>query len=108
MANKLFKHFVNEYNPDYVKSFLDRRWNNPGNTVYEKLGFEVEEIEKPDYYYVTNAGHDRCHKFGFRKQILHRKYGFPLTMTEREMTEELGFFKIWNCGLIKYSWGKKS
>ena len=106
LANKLFKHFVNEYNPDYVKSFLDRRWNNPGNTVYEKLGFEVEEIEKPDYYYVTNAGHDRCHKFGFRKQILHRKYGFPLTMTEREMTEELGFFKIWNCGLIKYSWKK--
>ena len=106
LANKLFKHFVKEYNPDYVKSFLDRRWNNPGNTVYEKLGFVVEEIEKPDYFYVTNAGHDRCHKFGFRKQILHRKYGFPLTMTEREMTEELGYFKIWNCGLVKYSWKK--
>lgn len=107
LANKLFKYFVEHYNPEYIKSFLDRRWNHTGNTVYEKLGFEIEEVEKPDYYYVVDNGHNRAHKFKYRKQILSRKYGFPLTMTEREMTEELGLSKIWNCGLVKYAWNKK-
>ena len=48
----------------------------------------------------------RLHKFNFRKQILHKKYGFPLTMTETEMTNELGYDRVWDCGLIKYVWKK--
>ena len=53
-------------------------------------------------HFNTNGHGERHHKFGFRKKILHNKYGFPLTMTEREMTEKLGYYKIWDCGLIKY------
>jgi hypothetical protein len=30
-----------------------------------------------------------------------------LELTETEMTESLGYCKIWNCGLIKYVWKKK-
>lgn len=44
------------------------------------------------------------HKFGFRKQILHKKYGLPLSMTESEMTKQLGYYRIWDCGLFKYVW----
>jgi hypothetical protein len=65
------------------------------------MGFVADAVESPDYSY-TNGHGVRLHKFGFRKQILHKKYGLPLTMTEREMTEELGYAKIWNCGLIRY------
>ena len=36
--------------------------------------------------------------------ILHKKYGLPLTMSETEMTEKLGYVKIYDCGLIKYVW----
>lgn len=39
---------------------------------------------------MKNKSIERFHKFGFRKQYLHRKYGFPLTMTELDMTKELG------------------
>jgi hypothetical protein len=104
LANKLFKYFTKNYEFNTVKSFLDRRWNTEGNTVYEKLGFVVDEIEKPDYYYTKN--HERIHKFNFRKQRLHKKYGLPLTMTEKEMAKELGYSRIWNCGLVRYIFHK--
>ena len=30
-----------------------------------------------------------------------------MDMTEREMTEKLGYAKIWDCGLYKYEWKKQ-
>lgn len=70
------------------------------------MGFEVDKIEAPDYRYTQGHG-ERLHKFGFRKQILNRKYGLPLSMTEKEMTNKLGYNRIWDCGLIRYIWKKK-
>ena len=105
VASKLFKQFLNDYNPSLVKSFLDRRWNQEGNTVYERLGFVVDEILKPDYDY-TKAS-KRLHKFNFRKTTLHRKYGLPLSMTEHQMAIQLGYNRIWDCGLVRYVWKRK-
>jgi len=104
VASKIFTHFIREYNPDSVKSFLDRRWCfDEKNNLYTKLGFKQDAILPPDYRY-TNGHGERLHKFGFRKQVLHKKYGLPLTMTETEMTQSLGYYKIWDCGLIRYIW----
>ena len=106
IASKIFSFFKNNYNPKEVKSFLDLRWRNINReTIYDKLGFKLDNIGKPDYYY-TFGDSKRYHKFNFRKKILHKKYGFPLSMTESEMTKKLGLYKIWNCGLIKYVWKK--
>ena len=104
VAGKMFKHFISLYNPSEVKSFADRRWTlDKDDNLYVKLGFTLKETLKPDYRY-TKSQTDYLHKFGFRKQKLHKKYGLPLTMTETEMTEELGYYKIWDCGLFKYVW----
>ena len=103
LASKLFKWFISEYNPTEVKSFLDRRWGVDGNNVYNILGFELNEVIRPSYWYTDGHG-VRYHKFGFRKQILHKKYGLPLSMTELEMTKKLGYTRIWDCGLFKYVW----
>ena len=101
---KLFKYFVNEYNPISVKTFLDRRYcRSSDDNVYTKIGFKLDSVEPPNYSY-TNGHGIRFHKFGFRKQILHKKYGLPLSMTEKEMTEKLGYQRIWDCGLFKYVW----
>ena len=104
LANKIFKHFVNSHKEEIVevKTFLDRRWSHSSINVYDRMGFVLTEILKPDYRYVV--GNQRLHKFGFRKQKLNKKYGLPLTMTEREMCKELGFERIWDCGLYKYVW----
>lgn len=102
LANKLFKHFINSNKVIECKTFLDRRWAHNKVNVYDKMRFELVEILPPDYRYLVNG--QRCHKFAFRKQKLNKKYGVPLSMTEYEMTQSLGFYRIWDCGLYKYVW----
>lgn len=107
-GGKLFKYFIRKYNPAKIKSFADRRWTiNEENNLYIQLGFDLCGYTPPDYRYVEPHNAQRMHKFGFRKKILHKKYGFPLSMTENEMTKELKLYKIYDCGLIKYIWKNK-
>ena len=107
-GGKLFHYFVKTYNPLMVKSFADRRWTYDKDfNIYTILGFKLDDVLEPNYRY-TNGHGKREHKFGFRKKILHRKYGFPLSMTELEMTKELGYYRIWDCGLYKYIWRRES
>lgn len=111
VGGKLFKYFIRKYNPKEIKSFADRRWTlNKENNLYVKLGFKLDTILKPDYryYFPIEFPNQRVHKFNFRKNILHKKYGFPLSMTESQMTEKLGAYKIWECGLFKYVWKDNS
>ena len=109
IGGKLFKYFVTHYNPVEIKSFADRRWTvDEENNLYIKLGFEFDGYVEPDYkYYNPEDGCKRQHKFGFRKARLNKKYGLPLTMTESEMTEKLGYIKVYDAGLIRYVWKRK-
>ena len=110
-GGKLFKYFIKTYNPKQIKTFADRRWTaDENNNLYTRLGFTIDSILKPDYRYYNKKidKYNRIHKFNFRKQVLHKKYGFPLTMTELEMTRELGYDRIWDCGLIKYVYYNKN
>ena len=70
----------------------------------------VPSINPPDYKYYNEKvdRYARIHKMKFSKQTLIKKYGFPETMTETEMVKELGYDRIWDCGLIKYVWKKNS
>ena len=112
VGGKLFKAFVDEYKPTNVKSFADRRWTlDKDNNLYISLGFKLTETLKPDYKYVFSRGTEplRLHKFNFRKQILVKKYPdeVNMNMTETEMTEKLGYIKIWDCGLWRYEWNNE-
>lgn len=102
LASKLFSYFIKKYNPIEIKTFLDRRWSWSDINVYDRIGFKLDKTLPPSYCYTK--GQKRYHKFGFRKQILNKKYGLPLTMTEKEMCEKIGFYRIWDCGLLKYVW----
>ena len=109
IGGKLFKYFTRNYPFIEIKSFADRRWTtDPTNNLYTKLGFEFDSYVPPSYWYYNPkiSKIERFHKFGFRKQHLHNQYGLPLTVTEREMTETLGYTRIWDCGLIKYVYRK--
>jgi len=106
VGSKLFKYFVRNYDPSEVKSFADRRWSTNNDNLYIKLGFNLEDVTNIEYRY-TNGHNGREHKFNFRKQILLKKYpnkGLNENMTEYEMTQKLGFYRIWDCGLYKYVW----
>ena len=99
IGGKLFKYFTRNYPFIEIKSFADRRWTtDPTNNLYTKLGFAFDSFVPPTYWYHNPKinPYIRFHKFGFRKQHLHKQYGLPLTMTEREMTETLGYTIIWD------------
>lgn len=107
VGSKTFKYFLDKYNPKKVKSFADRRWTLSEENLYTKMGFKLEEILKPDYRYINlKSSTKRIHKFNFRKNTINLKYGLPLSMSESEMTQQLGYSKIWDCGLYRYVWEK--
>lgn len=105
---KLLKMFIGEYNPETIKTFSDIRWClDKENNIYTKNGFILADTIKPNYTYTSETKGERIHKFNMRKNILHKKYGLSLSMTEKEMCDRLGFYKVWDCGLYKYIWKKK-
>jgi len=111
VGGKLFNAFIKKYDPYEVKSFADRRWTtNISGNLYVKLGFKFDSFIPPEYRYFNQHIHryKRFHKFGFRKNIMLKKYGekYGLTqsMTELEMAHKIGCDRIWDCGLIKYVW----
>lgn len=109
VASKLFSYFIKNYEPQTIVSFADRRWTPwKENNLYTILGFKLKNITKPDYRYYNEKvdKFKRFHKMTMTKKILSEKYGFPLTMTELEMAKELGYDRIWDCGLFKYVWRK--
>ena len=110
VASKMFSYFVKNYEPEAVISFADRRWTlDKDNNLYVKIGFKFDSFTRPDYRYYNDKlkgldRYKRFHKMYFEKKKLIRKYGFPEMMTELEMARELGYDRIWDCGLIKYVW----
>ena len=103
IGGKLFKYFTRNYDFNTVKSFADKRWTyDTKKNIYLDLGFKQEKNMMPEYRYIKNGEKTRHHKFGFRKHLLSKKYGLDISLTETEMTKELGYDRIWDCGLIKY------
>ena len=106
LASKMLTYFIRNYNPTEIKSFLDRRWGSANNNVYTQMGFALTETLKPSYWY-TDGRSKRYHKFGFRKDKLKKLGDFHDDMTEHEMANALGYYRIWDCGLFKYVWTAK-
>jgi len=97
-ADKLLKYFIKSYQPNQIISYADRRWSQ-GN-LYEKLGFELKVVNKPNYSYI--CGKIRKHRFGFRKELL-KKEGFDtINKTEHQIMLDRGIYRIYDCGTKTY------
>ena len=72
------------------------------------MGFIINKVSNPDYRYYNERidRYKRVHKMTMNKKAMSKKYGFDLAMTELEMARELGYDRIWDCGLIKYVYKK--
>jgi hypothetical protein len=90
-ASKLLSYFIRECNPKRIVSYADYNWSI-GN-LYDKLGFSVVSISRPDYKYLYEG--KRVHKSNFSK----RKMKF--SVTETEYMEEMGIHRVWDCGKVK-------
>lgn len=96
-ASKMLKYFIKTYKPIKIISYCDRRWSD-GN-VYEKMGMSLSHISRPNYYYLI--GNNRKNRFSLRKDVL-VGLGFCEEKSEREITEEKGIYRIYDCGSLVY------
>lgn len=106
IGDKLLKYFVTHYSPSSIISFGDIRWvMDGGNNFYTKLGFNLVNILKPEYKYYNPKfdRNKRLHKFGFGKNNLKKRFpNLDFSKTEKQLMSELGYDRIWDCGLFKY------
>lgn len=99
IAGKLLKTFQKENDWNQIYSYADRRWS-VGN-LYERLGFFKEKINHPDYFYVVNG--QRKHRWNFRKDMLKNKLpNYDPILTEHQNMVNYGYWRVWDCGTIKY------
>lgn len=94
-ASKLFKFFVEQHNPDKIISFADRRWSTGG--LYYSLGFDHVSNTPPNYWYFLPNEYKRTHRFALRKPK-------GSELTEKEIREQQGYSRIWDCGSLKFMW----
>jgi hypothetical protein len=101
-ASKLFSHFIANYNFSSVTSYQDNDWH-AGN-LYEKLGFEMIEKPKPNYYWCK--GNIRFHRFNFRKDKLVSEGEDP-NLSESDIMTARGYYKLWDYGNYKWEYKNK-
>ena len=106
LSSKILKQFIIDFSPKSIISFADRRWTiNYNDNLYTKLGFKLIKILKPSYTYYNSKinKYKRFHKFGFGKKNIKKKYpNIDINKSENKLMVELGYDKIWDCGLFKY------
>lgn len=98
-ASKLFTFFIKNYNySGKIVSYADASLFSGG--LYEKLGFSLAHLSKPNYYWVVNG--IRYHRFKYNKKKLVEKFNSDINKSESEIMSEMGYYKIWACGQYKY------
>ena len=101
-ASKLFKYFIDNYNPSLIMSYADRSWSQ--GDLYKLLNFDFVGKTPPNYHYII--GGLRHHRFNFRKDKL-VKEGFDSSKTEREIMLERKIYRIYNSGNLKFIYKNK-
>ena len=93
IASKLLTHFKRNYEWKEIFSYADRRWSD-GN-VYRRIGFKLDSITKPNYWYLDNF--NRIHRFSLRKCP-----DEPKDIPEWVLRFKEGYTRIWDCGHYKF------
>jgi hypothetical protein len=106
-ASKLFKYFLDNYNPESIISYADLRYSN-GN-MYNKLKMEYAGNSRPKYYYINNKKGDK--KMLSRTKFQKHKLSGLLDNFESQLSETQNMFnngyrRIWDCGNMIFTWKK--
>ena len=94
IASKILTYFKRNYSWKQIFSYADLRWST-GNLYYQ-LGFKLEHITKPNYWYIAN--YQRIHRYNLRKTK-----DDPKNIPEHILRKQEGYNRIWDCGHYKFS-----
>lgn len=96
-ASKLFKYFVNNFNPKSIVSYCHRFYSD-GN-LYKSLGMDLAGTTRPGYWYLHPDRVMVSTRQKFQKHKLKDKLPiFDPNKTEAENMLENGFTRIYDCG----------
>lgn len=100
-TSKLFNKFIKDHNPETIISWSSNDISD--GKMYKMLGFKLEN-ESSSYWYVSN-NMKRYHRVNFSKQNLIKKGLITEDdkRTEKEITEQLGFKRIFDTGQTKWA-----
>ena len=103
-ANKLFQHFIKNWNPTSVVSFSNKRWGT-GN-MYKHLGFDYSHTSSPNYFYFKYTDiFNLQSRIQFQKHKLKDKLEiFDPKLTEWQNMVNNGYDRIWDCGNDVFIW----
>lgn len=107
-ASKLFNYFIKTYSPKSIISYSDRRLFDNGK-LYEILGFKLDHVSKPNYWYFNRYLHNSSlkllHRSNFQKHMLKDKLKtFDPNLTEVQNMENNGYLRVFDCGNKVYLW----
>lgn len=98
IAGKMFEYFKKKYIWEEIYTYADLRFSN-GN-LYDKIGFKLMSQSRPNYFYVNDFT-KRIHRFNLRKTPIE-----PIDIPEWRLRLNQGYYRIWDCGNLKYSFKK--
>lgn len=101
-ANRMLSFFKKEHSNDTIVTFCDMRWGDGG--VYKNMQFTEEKQTTPGYYYFGKlTKYKRLHRFSFTKKKLLAILGVANSpLTEEEIADSLGLYRIYDCGHKRY------
>jgi hypothetical protein len=100
-ASKLFKYYINKFNPQNITTFADRRYSL--GKLYNTLGFKFYSFTKPSYFYWKNM--KVFNRMSFQKHMLEYKlHIFDNNKSEYDNMLNNGYNRVWDCGNYKFIW----
>lgn len=103
-ASKLFKYFLNNYDPNRVISYSDVAHTK--GSMYFNLGFQKDSVSDPSYVWTDIYDNKYFHRVSCQKQHLRTLFNDPTIdiehLTEREIMESHKYVRMYDCGVIKW------
>ena len=96
-ASKLLKYFIRTYQPGSIISFSSN--DISAGDLYKTLGFTV--VGESMSYWVVDTKYKRHHRYTYRKSELVKK-GWDKNLTEFEIEDQMGVYRIWDAGQTKW------
>ena len=104
-ASKLWKYFVNKYNPNSVITYANRRFSN--GEIYKTLGFTFLEKTSPNYFYFKTQDRKLYNRIKFQKKNLKNILEvYDENLSEAENMFNNDYRRIFDCGNLKFEWIK--
>ena len=104
-AEKLFKNFIRQNNPESIISYCD--FSKFNGKVYEKIGMKFDKLSKPTAYYcnfdMEVINESMLMKYGV-DNLLHTNYGKGTD--NKELIIKHGYLPVYNCGNLIFIWKK--